>query len=187
MKLKNKGEIWKPIKGFEKLYEISSLGRVKSLARPMHLPIKGKCYTSREKIMSPARIGADGYEFVYLRKNVKSHRYYVHRLVADNFLNDIKNGNVVNHINGIKYDNRVENLEWCSQSDNVKHATRILGKRSIPLAQIDKNTGEHIKDWANAYEAHEKIGVSAGDINACINGKRKSAGGFRWERRAYVA
>ena len=59
MKLKNNGEIWRPIKGFEKLYEISSLGRVKSLARPMHLPNKGEYYTSREKIMSPARIGAE--------------------------------------------------------------------------------------------------------------------------------
>lgn len=180
MKLRNKGEIWRPIKGFEKIYEISSLGRVKSLARPMHLPVRGAYYTSREKIMSPARIGADGYEFVYLRKGGKAHRRYVHRLVADNFLNGIKNGNVINHINGIKYDNRVENLEWCSQSENVKHATRVLGLRGRKIAQYDKR-GNYIKTWANAYEVQEKLGINRGNINSCINKHRKTAGGYRWE------
>ena len=181
MKLRNKGEIWKPIKGFEELYEISSLGRVKSVARPMHLPIKGAYYTSREKIMSPARIGADGYEFVYLRKDGKTHRHYVHRLVADNFLGDMKNGNVVNHINGIKYDNRVENLEWCDQSHNMKHAIRVLGLgKARKIVQYDK-CGNYIKTWNNAYEVAEKLGINKGNINSCINKRRKTAGGYRWE------
>lgn len=176
----------KQIRGYDGIYEVCSDGSIISMPREKRLP-NGKLCRSKERIMSPARIGEDGYEFVYLRKEGKTYRHYVHRLVADNFLTDIKNGNVINHINGIKYDNRVENLEWCSQSDNVKHATRILGKRSIPIIQIDKLTGEHIRHWANAYEVYEKIGISPGDINACINGKRKSAGGFLWERRVYVA
>lgn len=176
----------KQIRGYDGLYEVRSDGAIISMSREKRLP-NGKLCQSKEKVMSPARIGADGYEFVYLRKGGKTYRHYVHRLVADNFLSDIKNGNVINHINGIKYDNRVENLEWCSQSENVKHATRVLGKRSILIIQIDKLTSEHIRHWANAYEVYEKIGISPGDINACINGKRKSAGGFLWERRVYVA
>ena len=136
----------KQIRGYEGLYEVRSDGAIISMPREKRLP-NGKMCQSKERIMSPARIGEDGYEFVYLRKEGKTYRHYVHRLVADNFLSDIKNGNVVNHVNGIKYDNRVENLEWCSQSDNVKHATRILGKRSIPITQIDKSTGERIRHW----------------------------------------
>lgn len=170
----------KQIRGYEGLYEIRSDGTIISMPREKRLP-NGKMCQSKERIMSPARIGADGYEFVYLRKGGEAHRYYVHRLVADNFLSDMKNGNVINHINGIKYDNRVENLEWCSQSDNVKHATRVLGLgKTRKIAQYDKR-GNYIKTWANAYEVQEELGISHGNINSCINKHRKTAGGYRWE------
>lgn len=169
----------KQIRGYEGLYQVRSDGAIISMPREKRLP-NGKLCKSKERVMSPARIGEDGYEFVYLRKGGKTHRYYVHRLVADNFLSDIKNGNVINHINGIKYDNRVENLEWCSQSENVKHATRVLGLRSRKIAQYDKR-GNYIKTWANAYEVQEELGINHGNINSCINKHRKTAGGYRWE------
>ena len=169
----------KQIRGYEGLYEVRSDGAIISMPREKRLP-NGKMCQSKERIMSPARIGAFGYEIVYLRKGGKSYRHYVHRLVADNFLNDIKNGNVINHINGIKYDNRVENLEWCSQSENVKHATRVLGLRGRKIAQYDKR-GNYIKTWSNAYEVQEKLGINHGNINSCINKHRKTAGGYRWE------
>lgn len=169
----------KHIRGYEGLYQVRSDGAIISVPREKRLS-NGKSCQSKERILSPARIGINGYEIVYLRKNGKSHRHYVHRLVADNFLNDVKNGDVINHINGIKYDNRVENLEWCSQSENVKHATRILGLRSRKVAQYDKR-GNYIKTWANAYEAQEKLGINHGNINSCINKHRKTAGGYRWE------
>lgn len=169
----------KQIRGYEGLYEVCSDGSIISMPREKRLP-NGKLCRSKERIMSPARIGEDGYEFVYLRKEGKTYRHYVHRLVGDNFLTDIKNGNVINHINGIKYDNRVENLEWCSQSENVKHATRVLGLRSRKVAQYDKR-GNYIKTWANAYEVQEKLGINHGNINSCVNKHRKTAGGYRWE------
>lgn len=169
----------KQIRGYEGLYEVRSDGAIISMPREKRLP-NGKLCRSKERVMSPARIGEDGYEFVYLRKEGKTYRHYVHRLVADNFLSDIKNGNVINHINGIKYDNRVENLEWCSQSENVKHATRVLGLRSRKVAQYDKR-GNYIKTWANAYEVQEKLGINHGNINSCVNKHRKTAGGYRWE------
>lgn len=169
----------KQIRGYEGLYQVRSDGAIISMPREKRLP-NGKLCQSKERVMSPARIGEDGYEFVYLRKGGKTHRHYVHRLVADNFLSDIKNGKVINHINGIKYDNRVENLEWCSQSENVKHGTRVLGIRSRKIAQYDKR-GNYIKTWANAYEVQEKLGINHGNINSCINKHRKTAGGYRWE------
>lgn len=169
----------KQIRGYEGLYEVRSDGAIISMPREKRLPNGGLCQ-SKERVLSPARIGVDGYDFVYLRKGGKSHRHYVHRLVAENFISGIKNGDVINHINGIKYDNRVENLEWCTQSNNVKHATRILGLRSRKIAQYDKR-GNYIKTWANAYEAQEKLGINHGNINSCINKHRKTAGGYRWE------
>lgn len=162
MKLKN--EIWKDIPEYSG-YQISSLGNVRSNKY------------GDWRLLKPAVDGA-GYLVVYLRKDNESVRFHVHRLVAQAFVEG--NGSDVNHINGVKIDNQMENLEWCSRSENIKHATRVLGLRSRKIAQYDKH-GNYIKTWANAYEAQEKLGISHGNINSCVNKHRKTAGGYRWE------
>ena len=163
MKLRN--EIWKDISEYSN-YQISSLGNVRSN--------KYGCW----RLLNPALDGA-GYLIVYLRKDKKSIRFHVHRLVAQVFVNG--NGSDVNHKNGIKTDNRADNLEWCSRSENVKHAIRVLGLgKTRKIAQYDR-WGNYIKTWTNAYEAQEKLGINRGNINSCVNKHRKTAGGYRWE------
>lgn len=100
-------EIWKDIKDYEGLYQVSSLGRVKSF----------KC--NRERIFKPWFRGNQGYVGAALRKDGKTTHKYVHRLVADAFLEKPSHKCVVDHINNIPSDNRVDNLQFISQRENL--------------------------------------------------------------------
>jgi len=116
-------EIWKDIKDFEGLYQVSNFGRVKSLAKSWNLQ-NGKYFSKEEKIMIGG-FNTFGYRHVTLMKNNKAYCKKIHRLVAEAFLDNPNNYPQVNHINGIKSDNRLENLEWCNQSHNMQHAMSI--------------------------------------------------------------
>jgi hypothetical protein len=99
-------EIWKDIKGYEGVYQISNLGRVKSLRR--------------NKILK-TRKTFDNYERVNLSYNALNKTYKIHRLVAQTFIDNTFNKQTVNHINGVKSDNRAINLEWMSFEENYNH------------------------------------------------------------------
>lgn len=112
-------EIWKDIEGFEGYYQVSNLGRVKRLARIMKNNL-GKCQL-KEIIKSPKKT-KKGYLNLALTKDNKIVHTSIHRIVATAFIPKKENCNIVNHLNGIKDDNRVENLEWTNASGNVRHA-----------------------------------------------------------------
>lgn len=112
-------EKWMPIKGFEGVYEVSSLGRVKSLQR---LDTRGN--RIKECILK-TKIEKLGYERVNLRKGNGYVRHSVHRLVAEAFVPNPDNLPQVNHKNENKADNRMENLEWCTAKYNSCYGTRI--------------------------------------------------------------
>lgn len=98
-------EKWAPVKGFEDRYKVSTSGRVYSHKRKMFLKSTSKRYPK-----------------VVLHKKGKLYNFLVHRLVANAFIPNPQNKKQINHINGNKHDNRVENLEWCTQSENMLHA-----------------------------------------------------------------
>ncbi|QWM89590.1 putative HNH homing endonuclease [uncultured phage cr91_1] len=115
-------EIWKDIPNFEGIYQISNTGKVKSIERIV-VCSDGQLKPVKERLISFGDNG-HGYKFCYLWKNNKSYRHYIHRLVADAFVNNPnpKNYTEINHINSITYDNNYINLEWCNRSLNMKAA-----------------------------------------------------------------
>jgi hypothetical protein len=127
-------EIFKDVKGFEGSYQVSNLGNVKSLGRKVKRG-KDSFKILKEKILKAGLDGA-GYFVINLYKNETMYHFLVHRLVALTLIPNLENKRTVNHINGIKTDNRVENLEWNTHKENLSHA-RETG--------LNNNKGEKCK------------------------------------------
>ena len=180
-------EEWKNIKGYEGLYMISSYGRVKSLGRCIDRKCKGKMW-KEEKIMKPS-VNKKGYLLIGLCKNGVKKMCQVHRLVYEAFYGEIPKGMQVNHINEIKTDNRLENLNLMTPKENTNWGTaiqrriekQINGKKSKSVLQIDKNTNKIIAEFPSTNEVQRKLGFKQTDISRCCRGKRKTCGGFKWE------
>ena len=165
-------EEWKDIKGYEGLYQVSNLGRVKSLK------------FGKERIL---KTGVDryGYISVNLYKNNKRKLCKVHRLVAEAFIPNLENKPEVNHLDEDKTNNMVSNLEWCTRNENVNHGTR--NKRiSKKLKVISKGTKIKAIDIANGEwneycsirECARQLGLAGSSINMCLKGKRRHVGGY---------
>lgn len=158
-------EIWKDIKNYEGHYQVSNLGRVKSIKFGKEIILK------QQQCM-------DGYYYVNLSKNGIAKRYYVHRLVAEAFIDNSDNLPCVNHKDENKQNNVVSNLEWCTHEYNNNYGTRIE-RCSKTVLQFDLN-GNLIKEWKSLHECNRN-GFNQGDICKCCNGKRKTAKGFIWK------
>ncbi len=120
-------EVWKDVKGFEGIYEISNLGRIKSLSRFTRKSEYGVLYKTKEMLLK-SHLVHTGYISLCLKPSLgdgKSITKLVHRLVAEAFIPNPQNKREVNHINGIKTDNREVNLEWNTSSENKIHAFKI--------------------------------------------------------------
>lgn len=120
MALRHAPEYWQDIQGYEGYYQISNYGNVKSLDRVIKEKT-GKTQTIKGRVLKP-RINRGGYYYVGLRKNGSRATFAIHQLVAQTFLDNPDRKPTVNHINGIKTDNNVGNLEWATYSENLSHA-----------------------------------------------------------------
>lgn len=112
-------EQWKDVLGYEGIYQVSSAGNIKRLPIILH----SRFY--KEKLLTICHNTGTGYDFVCLRKNDYDKNFSVHRLVAQAFIPNPNNYSEVNHIDGNKQNNSVDNLEWCTRSENLKHALDI--------------------------------------------------------------
>lgn len=183
-------EIWKNIEGYEG-YQVSNLGRVRSLDRidSNNHPLKG--------VVLKPHISNSGYLLVGLYKQQKRDGKLVHRLVAEAFIPNYDNKPEIDHINTVKTDNRVENLRWATQKENInnpltktkmqinarKPSKGKYGKkhhRSKPIIQYDKE-GNFIKEWDCANDVERVLGISNKHIGSVCLGKRKSCGGYIWK------
>ena len=170
---------WKPVVGYEGLYEVSNTGIVKSLDR-----MKNRKHTI-ERDLKPST--NKRYKEVKLYKNGTKRSIKVHRIVAQAFVPNPYGKPQVNHIDGNKDNNNADNLEWCTQAENNRHA--IDNKLQDPNKMIEATRkkvvqlslqGDVVKVWASLTQAATSLGLQVANISHCCKGRIKQTGGYKW-------
>lgn len=175
--------IWTDVKGFEGVYAVSTKGYVMSLSRTIW---NGKSYfKSKDKLIKGNMIGK-GYIQVALRKNKKKHMHLIHKLVANAFIPNTENYPQINHKDGNKTNNNVENLEWCDNSQNQLHAWRtglqkphIAGKPMKSVRLYTNNESILFNSIAECARFLKENGCA--NLYRALKGKQKTIKGYKVE------
>jgi len=179
-------EVWKDIPNYEGYYQVSNLGRVKSLKRRVYAGRK-RTRWQYERILSNKKNNGNGYVVVALNKDGISTNKYVHRLVAEIFIPNIHNLKYINHKDENKKNNCVNNLEWCSAQYNstyndihIKRGIKLRNnKYSKKVIKLDDNDNV-IKEYPSISEASRQNGVSYQAISDCLRSKQKHSANYKW-------
>ncbi len=160
-------EIFRPIVGYESLYSVSNIGRVKS-----HIS---------NRILKPL-LRKTGYLEICLYKNKRKKYYLLHRVVAETFLEPIEGANEINHIDGDKTNNCIENIEWSTRKQNLQHAYENgLRKDDVSPKRIKcypKDNKSKVIFFNSIYQAARKLKISQGNICMVCKGRRPTASGY---------
>lgn len=183
-------EVWKDVKDYEGIFQVSNLGRVKSMSRLITYK-DGRSYTSKEKLMSPV-LNGDGYPITHFKVGGEGRSVRVHRLVAQAFIENPNNYSEVNHIDEDKTNNHCDNLEWCTRKENMNHGTikertrnhpnivKRLEESKVAIIGIHIETEKEIR-FESISEA-DKNGFPRRNVGAAITGSDKSCRGYVWLR-----
>jgi len=180
-------EVWKDIKGYEGRYKISNTGKVKSLPREVQL--NGYVRTMPEIIMAEVYTPT-GYAFVNLAKDGERKNLYIHRLVAEHYINNDRGYPEINHIDENKKNNHHKNLEWCTRKQNMNRGTVIERENSHPNTIESKKKGERV--IGTCIKTGQKVrfpsmseagrnGFAQSSISRCVSREYKTHKGYTWE------
>jgi hypothetical protein len=184
-------EVWKDIEGFEGYYEVSSHGRIRSVERDIVERNGNKIQHIKGRIRKQI-MGTMGYYMLHLNKDVHYKSCFVHRLVAEAFIPNPENKPEVNHIDSVRHHNNVNNLEWVTHSENMKHSYNkgintegITKYRESERKRVTNGSETFVSissaaEWlASCGRAKNKTSAIAG-ISAVIRNRRKTFGGYKW-------
>ena len=191
--------MWKPIPGLEGLYSANENGEIKSEDRPVDFFARNRRikYTKKGIVLKQTATSR-GYLCVSIHKDGKQRVVRSHDLIAKTFLPNPENKTQVNHIDGNKKNNKVENLEWVTPRENLLHAFKNglnpggrpwAGKkgkdhiRSIPIIMCSPS-GEELREFDSLTLAADYLCISSTHISQCAKGKRRMCGGYKWKYKS---